>query len=140
MTRKRRASLKETKKLLKEIKKLLLKRTRMKHDIIYLTSAVPMLLEVSDSHGGKASGLAFLEDYLDIARPETAAFGNAENDSDMIAWAGWGVAVANSPEHVRLLADEVTESNDEDGVGRWIQRYLQRKGRISFDSSFNRQI
>ena len=43
----------------------------------------------------------------------------------MMEWAGCGVAVANAPEDVRALADEVTESNDEDGVGRWIRRYLK---------------
>lgn len=104
-------------------------RERIQREVedIYLTSAVPMLLEVSDSHGGKASGLAFLADYLDIPGQETAAFGNAENDLDMMEWAGWGIAVANSPEHVRIMADEETESNDEDGVGRWIRRYLQGK-------------
>lgn len=91
---------------------------------IYLTSSVPTLLEISDFHAGKASGLRFLSKYLGVLQEETAAFGNAENDTDMIAWAGIGVAVANAPEEVCEAADEVTESNDEDGVGRWITRYL----------------
>ena len=102
-------------------------RTRIQREVreIYLTSATPMLLEISDVRGGKASGLRFLAEYLGIQRQETAAFGNAENDLDMMAWAGHGVAVANAPEDVRILADEVTASNDEDGVGRWIRRYLE---------------
>lgn len=93
---------------------------------IYLTSSVPTLLEISDVHAGKASGLQFLTRYLGIRQEETASFGNAENDMDMIKWAGIGVAVLNSPEDVRTAADEVTESNDEDGVGRWIIRYLEK--------------
>ncbi len=102
-------------------------RTRILEEVqeIYLTSATPMLLEVSDARGGKASGLRFLAAYLGVSGEETAAFGNAENDLDMMEWAGCGVAVANAPEDVRALADEVTESNDEDGVGRWIRRYLK---------------
>ena len=48
-------------------------------------------------------------------------------DLDMMAWAGRGVAVANAPEDVRAQADEVTASNDEDGVGHWIRRYLERR-------------
>lgn len=40
-------------------------------------------------------------------------------------WAGIGVAVANSPAEVCLAADEVTESNEEDGVGRWLLRYIE---------------
>ena len=101
-------------------------RARIRKEVteIYLTSSTPMLLEVSDAHGGKASGLRFLAAYLGIPKQETAAFGNAENDLDMMTWAGLGVAVANAPEDVRALAEEVTVSNDEDGVGRWIRRYL----------------
>lgn len=94
---------------------------------IYLTSSVPTLLEISDVHAGKASGLQFLAEYLGIRQEETVAFGNAENDADMILWAGTGVAVANSPEDVRMAADEVTESNDKDGVGLWIQRNILKK-------------
>ncbi len=73
----------------------------------------------------KRSGLHFLADCLGIRREEIAAFGNAENDLDMMAWAGRGVAVVNAPKDVRALADEVTEANDEDGVGGWIRRYLE---------------
>lgn len=82
------------------------------------------LLEIPDSHAGKASGLRFLADHLGISREESAAFGNAENDMDMMVWAGIGVAVANSPRNVCEAADEITGSNDEDGVGRWIEQYL----------------
>lgn len=110
-------------------KEALRKRIQKEVKDIYLTSAVPMLLEASDSHGGKASGLAFLAGRLGIGSSEVAAFGNAENDLDMILWAGRGIAVANAPETVRMRADEETESNDEDGVGRWIRRYLQGRAK-----------
>ncbi len=89
---------------------------------IYLTSSVPTLLEISDEKAGKATALAFLADYLQIPQEATVAFGNAENDIDMICWAGVGVAVENSPEEVRRAADEITRTNDADGVARWIER------------------
>lgn len=104
-------------------------RNRIENEVedIYLTSSVPTLLEISDVHAGKASGLRFLAEYLGIRKEETAAFGNAENDVDMMIWAGTGVAVANSPSDVCAAADEVTESNDEDGVGLWIERHILGK-------------
>mgnify|MGYP001651453570 FL=1 len=89
---------------------------------IYLTSSVPTLLEISNEKAGKATALAFLADYLQIPQEATVAFGNAENDIDMICWAGIGVAVENSPEEVRRAADEITRTNDADGVARWIER------------------
>lgn len=104
-------------------------RNRIEDEVedIYLTSSVPTLLEISDVHAGKASGLRFLAEYLGIRKEETAAFGNAENDVDMMIWGGTGVAVANAPSDVCAAADEVTESNDEDGVGLWIERHILGK-------------
>ena len=97
---------------------------------IYLTSSVPTLLEIADEKAGKAAALAFLAEYLQIPQKATVAFGNAENDIDMICWAGIGVAVENSPEEVRRAADEITETNDADGVARWIERKQRSDSRI----------
>ena len=97
---------------------------------IYLTSSVPTLLEIADEKAGKAAALAFLADYLQIPQEAIVAFGNAENDIDMICWAGIGVAVENSPEEVRRAADEITSTNDEDGVARWIARKQLSDSRI----------
>ena len=60
--------------------------------------------------------------YLDIPPEEIAAFGNAENDVDMMQFAGIGVAVANSPAHVQAAADYVTLSNDADGVAVFLEQ------------------
>ena len=91
---------------------------------IYLTTSADVLLETANKDAGKGPALRDLAKMLGIGREEIAAFGNAENDIDMIRFAGTGIAVANAAEEVRAAADEVTESNDEDGVARWIMRYL----------------
>jgi len=45
----------------------------------------------------------------------------------MFAWASWGrVAVGNAHPSVRAMADEVTLTNDEDGVAVWLDRLLSR--------------
>lgn len=107
-----------------ELKAKLRDQIKAEVEDIYMTASVPTLLEISDAHAGKASGLCFLAEYLGVDRQETAAFGNAENDVDMMQWAGIGVAVANAPEDVRAAADEVVPSNDEDGVGWWIRKNI----------------
>ena len=94
---------------------------------IYVTSSVPHLLEISDASAGKGAALRRLAQHLDIPREQIAAFGNEENDLDMIAFAGVGVAVANSPAHVRDCANFVTGSNDEDGVADFLERYLTQQ-------------
>jgi hydroxymethylpyrimidine pyrophosphatase-like HAD family hydrolase len=49
-------------------------------------------------------------------------FGDMPNDIPMLSWAGRAVAVANAHPTVKEVADEVTASNDDDGVAVWLER------------------
>jgi hydroxymethylpyrimidine pyrophosphatase-like HAD family hydrolase len=54
-------------------------------------------------------------------------FGDMPNDLPMFGWAGWGrVAVANAHPLVRAAADEITSSNEDDGVAGYLDRLLSR--------------
>lgn len=72
----------------------------------------------------KASGLARLCEHLEVDRADVIAFGDALNDVEMLRWAGHGVAMETADDVVRDAADEVTTSNDDDGVARVIERML----------------
>jgi len=74
------------------------------------------LVEVAAAGVTKGAALAELCDELEIGRGEVIAFGDMLNDISMLEWAGRGVAVANAHAEVLAVADEVTASNDEDGV------------------------
>ena len=67
------------------------------------------------------------------AREHVVAFGDQLTDAGMLAWAGLGVAVANAHPSVLAAADEVTASNDDDGVAVVLERLMpsreQRVGR-----------
>ena len=52
------------------------------------------------------------------------AFGDAENDIDLLRWSGRGYAVANGRPEVRAAADEVIASNDHDAVAMTLVRLL----------------
>jgi hydroxymethylpyrimidine pyrophosphatase-like HAD family hydrolase len=73
-------------------------------------------VEVSAAGVSKAAALAELCDELGIAATEVLALGDYPNDLPMLAWAERGIAVANAHPEVLAAADEVTASNDEDGV------------------------
>lgn len=73
-------------------------------------------LEVLAEGVSKAWGLAKLCELLNIAASEVLAFGDAPNDAEMLAWAGRGVAMGNAEAEALAAADEVTLTNDEDGV------------------------
>ena len=53
---------------------------------------------------------------LGIDATEVIAFGDAQNDRSMLEWAGTGVAMGNAVDEVKAIADEVTLSNNEDGI------------------------
>lgn len=105
-------------------KETLWKKLETQVEDIYVTSSVPQLLEISYKEAGKASGVRFLLDYLKIAREHLAAFGDGDNDSGMLRFAGIGVAVANAVPGCLAAADRITGSNDEDGVAAELERML----------------
>ena len=55
---------------------------------------------------------------------DTIAFGDEENDLDIVREAGLGIAVANATKRVRAAADYVTASNESDGVAQFVERFL----------------
>jgi Cof subfamily protein (haloacid dehalogenase superfamily) len=79
-------------------------------------------VELSAVGVSKASALAELCDELGLTAADVIAFGDFLNDLPMLAWAGRSVAVANAHPDVIAEADEVTASNDEDGVALVLER------------------
>lgn len=94
---------------------------------IYVTSSVSYRLEISNEKGGKGAALREVAARLQIQPDEIVAFGNAENDMDMIEFAGLGVAVANSPEIVKKCADRIAPSNQDEGVAQVLEELLKEQ-------------
>jgi Cof subfamily protein (haloacid dehalogenase superfamily) len=82
------------------------------------------LLEISAPGVTKASALAGLAARAGIDPSDVIAFGDMPNDVPMLLWAGRAVAVANAHAQVLAVADEVTGSNDDDGVAQVLERLL----------------
>lgn len=91
---------------------------------IYVTSSVPHLVEVASPRAGKANALAWLAGRLGIDRSEVLTCGNAENDVDMILWAGLGAAVSDSPPEVKAAADLEIADCDHEGVAEVIEKWV----------------
>ncbi|WP_288776293.1 Cof-type HAD-IIB family hydrolase [uncultured Eubacterium sp.] len=87
---------------------------------VYVTSAVSYRLEISHKDSGKAAGLAYVLDLLGIAPEETIAFGDGDNDAEMLAFAGLGVAMENATEKCKAAADAVCDRCENDGVARFL--------------------
>jgi Cof subfamily protein (haloacid dehalogenase superfamily) len=91
-------------------------------------SSADGLLEISAAGVSKASALTDYAAEHGIAASEVIAFGDMPNDLPMLAWAGHSVAVANAHPEVLEAADEVTASNDDDGVAAVLEREFGRPG------------
>ena len=94
-------------------------------DNIYITSSVDALVEISHKDSGKAAALAWLCSKLGIKSEEVIAFGNEENDREMLSWAGIGAAVSNSTESLLKDADVIAPDNDDDGVAKVLEELLR---------------
>jgi hydroxymethylpyrimidine pyrophosphatase-like HAD family hydrolase len=79
-------------------------------------------VEVSAAGVNKATALAELCSELWIDASEVLAMGDYPNDLPMLEWAGRAVAVANAHPDVLAAADEITASNDDDGVAVVLER------------------
>lgn len=92
---------------------------------VYITSSVEQLLEIADEQAGKKAGVAFVADRLGLRREEIAAFGDADNDIDMLQYAGIGIAMANASAGCRAAADYITRHHAEDGVAYGVREILK---------------
>jgi hydroxymethylpyrimidine pyrophosphatase-like HAD family hydrolase len=74
----------------------------------------------------KATTLAGLVAERGLGAADVVAFGDMLNDLDLLVWAGHGVAVSNAHPDVLAVADEITASNDDDGVAQVLERLFSR--------------
>lgn len=72
----------------------------------------------------KLSGLKMVMEMYGVRRGQVMAFGDGENDVEMISYAGFGVAMANACQDAKRAADYIAPSNDEDGVAETIEKFL----------------
>ena len=87
--------------------------------------SVDFMLEFMKRGCSKATGLEKLAKYLNISKEEIIAIGDADNDIEMIQYAGVGVAMKNAKDEIKNLADFVTKSNEEDGVAYVINKFFR---------------
>lgn len=93
---------------------------------IYVTSSVEHYIEVAAGGCSKASALAHLSELLGVSLSETIAFGDAENDLEMILECGIGAAMANGCPKLIASADMTAPSNDDDGVASVLEKLLKK--------------
>lgn len=88
------------------------------------------VIEIVKSGINKAVGVKRVADYFGIPSERVIAFGDEDNDLEMIEFAGRGVAMGNAISQLKTLANEITLSNEEDGIGVYLEETLNLKNKI----------
>lgn len=91
---------------------------------LYTSIANGYLLQIMSDKATKLRGVETLAQHYNISISEVAAFGDDYDDIGMIKECGYGIAVANAIDDVLNLADYITESSNEDGVAKWIEKNI----------------
>ncbi len=94
----------------------------------FIAKSLPYFLEFAAPGVSKASGLALLADLLGFSPEQAVAVGDAENDREMLDWAGCGLAVANASDLLKGEADAVIPSVHDDGVAQLLEALVAARG------------
>lgn len=88
------------------------------------------IIEVMNKSMNKAVAVKKVAEYYQVPRERIIAFGDEKNDMHMIEYAGIGVAMENAVEELKNVADHITKSNEEDGVGVFLADYFNLREKI----------
>ncbi len=86
-------------------------------------SSLPRNMELSHPETSKGVALEIVAKVCGVAMSQTMAIGDGGNDLEMVEMAGIGVAMENGMENVKAIADFCTDTNDNDGVAKAIEKF-----------------
>lgn len=83
------------------------------------------IIEIVRRGLNKAVGIAHVAKDLGIPRERIIAFGDEDNDLEMIEYAGLGVAMGNGISSLKNIANEITSTNNDDGIAKILMERLK---------------
>jgi hypothetical protein len=93
-------------------------------DKLSFVQSAPWFYEATMKGVSKSSALGQACARLGIEQSEVMAFGDAQNDMSMLDFAGYGVAMGNACDELKAMADEITATNNEDGIAITLARHF----------------
>lgn len=102
---------------------ILHERTRVKYmeNMFEITSSEPTRIEFVKKGISKIEAIKRIATILNIDKENIVAIGDGENDINMLKYCGCGIAMGNANANVKQIADIITDSNNEDGVGNALE-------------------
>jgi Cof subfamily protein (haloacid dehalogenase superfamily) len=90
----------------------------------YITTSLPHLLELGNPAASKGSGLTFVATELGLDLAHVVAFGDGENDFELLGVAGFAVAVDGGHPRLQAVADWTCAGPEDEGVATVIDAIL----------------
>lgn len=81
------------------------------------------MLNVLQENVSKSLAILKTLEFFGIDRSEAVAFGDGENDIDMLEVVGLGIAMGNGNEKLKKIADFVTKPSSDDGIDYALKKY-----------------
>lgn len=100
------------------------KRDLLKLKELEVVSSASNNIEAMVSGASKGRAVEVLAGFYDLKREEIMCIGDNENDISMLQYAGMGVAMRNGENKVKEIADYVTDTNNDDGVAKAIEKFV----------------
>jgi hypothetical protein len=93
----------------------------------FISKSLPHFLEFAQAGVTKGAGLDFLSEHLGFTKQQTIAFGDGENDVELVEWPSYGIAMGNAHERVKAVARWVCPPAEDEGVALVLDALLDSK-------------
>ena len=90
---------------------------------VYVVKSTPSFCEVSNAGATKACAVRFLQNYWGISPEETLTIGDQNNDIELLKAGGISVAMGNATEELKTYADYITDTVDNDGFVKAMEKF-----------------
>lgn len=91
---------------------------------LYLNVSRDNLAMIMHREATKCNGVLEVAKQFNISKREIVAFGDDINDKEMLLSFGLGVAMGNSIDEIKMIADYICDTNDNDGVAKWLEKKM----------------
>ena len=106
---------------MKEVERIL---QRKFGSVLNVFRSDPYYVELLPKYTDKGVAVDKLVKYMDITKERVMCVGDSNNDLPMLRYAGMGVAMGNASDRIKEQADYVTDSNDDDGIVKVIEKFM----------------
>jgi Cof subfamily protein (haloacid dehalogenase superfamily) len=90
----------------------------------FISKSLPHFLEFAQKGVTKGAGLDFLSEHIGVSRERAIAFGDGENDVELVEWPAYGIAMGNAVQRVKEVARWVCPPAADEGVAQVLEALL----------------